>query len=117
MLRRNSYWQNVSTPLERRIGAKQNAKLKLLDRSELDKFVKESARLSLEEGERKMEELNWNVRVMMKKLRSFYAVESHQGSAFGSLLPNSETRSKPRTVKSNNETQTVKIKSENQRKS
>jgi hypothetical protein len=79
---RAKLWEQRLSVLEKRIRGNVNSKLTFVDRTVLDDFVKESARLSLKEGELKMEELNWNVKVMMKKLRSFYSDECHQGSAF-----------------------------------
>jgi hypothetical protein len=57
-------------------------KITFVDRGELDKFAEDSLRLTFEEGVARMSELNWNIPIMMKKLRSFYHADRYQGCVF-----------------------------------
>jgi hypothetical protein len=68
--------------IEKRVSGSTAGKIAFVDRDELDRFVAEHSRLVFSEGVKKMEDLNWDVPKMMRKLRSFFSTEEYQGSAF-----------------------------------
>jgi hypothetical protein len=68
--------------LETRVCGSTAGKIAFVDRIELDKFVADNSRLLFSEGVKAMEDRNWDVPKMMKKLRSFFSSEEHQGGAF-----------------------------------